>query len=219
MIITIDGPAGAGKSSVAKSLAERLGFRFLDTGAMYRAVAFAGMRKGLDWDRPGDLAELAARLDIRFDGRRIFLDGEDVSEAIRTPEVTAATRYAAGNPAVRSRLVELQRRAAEGQNIVTEGRDQGSVVFPDARCKIFLTAGPEERARRRLNELLAKGQPASLDQILASQNRRDAEDSARSVGPLIPAPDALELRTDGLTLEQVVDKIETIARERMGDSL
>jgi cytidylate kinase len=217
MIITIDGPAGAGKSSVAKMLARRLGFRFLDTGAMYRAVALAGMRAGLDWDRPGDLAALAGRLEIRVEGGRFFLDGEDVSEAIRTTEVTAVTRFAAGNPAVRAQLVELQRRTAEGQNIVTEGRDQGTVAFPDAQCKIFLTAGPEERARRRLNELLAKGEPVTLDQVLAAQNRRDAEDSTRAVGPLLPAPDAVEVRTDGLSLEQVVEKIEAIAREKMGD--
>jgi CMP/dCMP kinase len=217
MIITIDGPAGAGKSSVAKMLARRLGFRFLDTGAMYRAVALAGMRAGLDWDRPDDMAALAGRLEIRVEGDRIFLDGEDVSEAIRTTEVTAVTRFAAGNPAVRAQLVELQRRTAEGQNIVTEGRDQGTVAFPDAQCKIFLTAGPEERARRRLNELLTKGQSATLDQILAAQNRRDAEDSSRSVGPLLPAADAVEVRTDGLSLEKVVEKIESIAREKMGD--
>jgi CMP/dCMP kinase len=217
MLITIDGPAGAGKSSVAKMLARRLGFRFLDTGAMYRAVALAGMREGLDWDRPGDLAALAGRLDIRFEGERIFLDGEDVSEAIRTTEVTAVTRYAAGNPAVRSHLVELQRRTAADQNFVTEGRDQGTVAFPDARCKIFLTAGPEERARRRLNELLAKGEPVTLEQVLAAQNRRDAEDSSRSVGPLLPAADAVEVCTDGLSLEKTVANIEAIARDKIGD--
>ena len=215
MIITIDGPAGAGKSSVAKLLAARLGFRFLDTGAMYRAVALAGMRHGLDWDRPDDLAELAGRIDLRFDGERIFLDGEDVSEAIRTTEVTAVTRYAAGNPAVRDRLVELQRRTAAGQNIVTEGRDQGTVAFPFAECKIFLIASPEERARRRLHELAAKSEPVTLEQVLAAQNRRDREDSSRSVGPLMPAADAVEVCTDGLSLEKVVDKLETIARGKM----
>jgi CMP/dCMP kinase len=214
MIITIDGPAGAGKSSVAKLLAARLGFRFLDTGAMYRAVALAGMRKGLDWDRPEDLTELAGRIELRFDGERLFLDGEDVSGAIRTSEVTAVTRYAAGNPAVRGRLVELQRRAAAGQNIVTEGRDQGTIAFPFAECKFFLVASPEERARRRLRELAAKSEPVTLEQVLAAQNRRDREDAGRSVGPLKPAADAVEVCTDGLSLEEVVEKLETIAREK-----
>jgi CMP/dCMP kinase len=215
MIITIDGPAGAGKSSVAKLLAWRLGFRFLDTGAMYRAVALAGMRKGLDWDQPGDLAELAKCIELRVEGERIFLDGEDVSEAVRSTEVTAVTRYAADNPAVRAQLVELQRRTAAGQNIVTEGRDQGTVAFPDAECKIFLTASPEERARRRLNELLAKNEPVTLAQVLAAQNRRDREDSSRSVGPLLPAADAVEVCTDGLSLDRTVDKLEAIVRRKM----
>jgi CMP/dCMP kinase len=214
MIITIDGPAGAGKSSVAKLLARRLGFRFLDTGAMYRAVALAGMREGLDWDQPDDLAELAGQIELRIVGERTFLDGEDVSDAIRTTEVTAVTRYAAGNPAVRARLVELQRRMAAGQNIVTEGRDQGTVAFPDAECKIFLTASPEERARRRHGELQAENEPVTLEQVLAAQNRRDREDSSRSVGPLLPADDAVEFCTDGLSLEGVVEKLETLVREK-----
>jgi cytidylate kinase len=214
MIITIDGPAGAGKSSVAKLLAKRLGFRFLDTGAMYRAVALAGMRHQLDWNRPRDMAELARRVDLRVEGDRIFLDGEDVSQTIRTTEVTAVTRYAAGNPAVRERLVELQRLAASGQNIVTEGRDQGTVVFPNAQCKIFLTASPEERARRRLDELRAKYISTTLEEVLSSQNRRDHEDASRDVGPLQPAEDALVVSTDGLSLEEVVDKLEAIARKR-----
>jgi CMP/dCMP kinase len=215
MIITIDGPAGAGKSSVAKLLAARLGFRFLDTGAMYRAVALAGMKRGLDWDQPNDLADLAGQIDLRFDGERIFLNGEDISEAIRTTEVTAVTRYAAGNPAVRERLVELQRRAAEGKNIVAEGRDQGTVAFPFAECKIFLVASPEERARRRLRELAAKNEPVTLEQVLAAQNRRDCEDEQRSVGPLKPADDAIEVCTDGLSLNEVVDRLEAIARGKM----
>ena len=147
MIITIDGPAGAGKSSVARALARRLGFAFLDTGAMYRAVALAGKRKGLDWDQPGDLADLAHRIDLNLEDDRIYLDGEDVSEEIRTSDVTAVTRYAADNQQVRRHLVDLQRAAAAGKNIVTEGRDQGTLAFPNAQCKIFLTASPQERAQ------------------------------------------------------------------------
>src|SRR3972149_3318225 len=125
MIITIDGPAGAGKSSVARALARRLGFQFLDTGAMYRAVALAGKRKGLDWDQPDELARLARRIDLYLQGERIYLGGEDVSEDIRSSAITAVTRYAADNPQVRHHLVDLQRRAASGRNVVTEGRDQG----------------------------------------------------------------------------------------------
>ena len=143
MIITIDGPAGAGKSTVARALARRLNFRFLDTGAMYRAVALAALRRGCDWDLPDDLARLARTLTIAVDGDRISVDGEDVSEAVRSVEVTAVTRYAADNPRVRAHLVELQRRLAGGDDIVVEGRDQGTVAFPAAECKIYLTAGAE----------------------------------------------------------------------------
>jgi cytidylate kinase len=213
MIVTIDGPAGAGKSSVAKALAGRLGFFHLDTGAMYRAVALAGLRQGVDWDRPEQLAELAAVIDLRVRGERIMLQGEDVTAAVRTQEVTAATRHAAGNPQVRARLVLLQREAAEGRDVVTEGRDQGTVVFPAAACKIFLTASPAERARRRLLDLQQQGESATLQQILAQQQRRDEEDAARAVGPLRRATDAVEVLTDGLTQDEVVDRLEALVRE------
>ncbi len=215
MIITIDGPAGAGKSTVARALARRLGFRFLDTGAMYRAVALAGMRSRVDWNLAAQMADLACRLDLRVRDDRILLDGEDVTEAVRTSDVTAVTRYAAGNPRVRQRLVELQREIAGGGNFVTEGRDQGTVVFPDAQCKIFLTASPEERARRRLADLHAQGEQATLEEVLAAQRRRDSEDASREVGPLVPAADAIQVSTDGLSLEQVVDKLELLARAAM----
>lgn len=212
MIITIDGPAGAGKSSVAKALARRLGFRFLDTGAMYRAVALAGLRRGLDWDMPQDLAHLAAKLDLKVAGDRILLDGEDVSETVRTSEVTAVTRYAADNPQVREHLVALQRTLAGADDIVTEGRDQGTVAFPNAECKIFLTASPEERARRRLRDLQAQGEPVTLEQVLAAQERRDRQDAARAVGPLQPAADAVEVCTDGMNVTEVVDRLVEIIK-------
>jgi CMP/dCMP kinase len=215
MIITIDGPAGAGKSSVARALARRLGFRFLDTGAMYRAVALAGKRHGLDWDMPEELARLARKIDLKVIDDRIVLDGEDVTEAVRTSGVTAVTRYAADNPQVREHLVRLQRTLAANDNIVTEGRDQGTVAFPDAECKIFLTASPEERARRRLNDLQSQGEPVTLEQVLAAQERRDLQDVIRLVGPLVPASDAIKVCTDGMTLDGVVDRLEEIARKTM----
>lgn len=212
MIVAIDGPAGAGKSSVAKALARRLGFFHLDTGAMYRAVALAGLRQRVDWSRPDELAELAENLDLKVCGEGICLQGEDVTAAVRAQEVTAATRYAAGNPRVRTQLVLLQREAAAGKDVVTEGRDQGTVVFPAAECKIFLTGSPAERARRRLLDLQQQGEAATLEQILAEQTRRDTEDAARAVGPLRRADDAIEVLTDGLTQEQVVDRLEALVR-------
>lgn len=217
MIITIDGPAGAGKSSAARTLARRLGFRFLDTGAMYRAVALAGMRRGLDWDVPEDLARLAERLQFRLAGDRLLLDGEDVTDAVRTTAVTAVTRYAADNPQVRRRLVELQRVLAAAGDFVSEGRDQGTVAFPQAECKFFLTASPLERARRRLRDLQSQGEPVALEQVLAAQERRDREDASRPVGPLVPAADAIQVSTDGMTLDQVVDRLEELARKKMGN--
>lgn len=215
MIVTIDGPAGAGKSTVAQALARRLGFSYLDTGAMYRAVALAGLRRGVAWDRPEQLAELARQVDIRVTDDRIHLDGEDVTETVRSLEVTSVTRHAAGNPQVREYLVELQRTVAAGRDdTVTEGRDQGTVVFPHAACKIFLTASPPERARRRLEDLAVRGETATLEEILAAQERRDREDSTRAVGPLVRAPDAIEVLTDGLTIDEVVDRLEALVRKR-----
>jgi cytidylate kinase len=215
MIVTIDGPAGAGKSTVARALARRLGYCYLDTGAMYRAVALAGLQAGVDWNRPEQLAELAATLDLRVSGERIYLRGEDVTDAVRTQEVTSVTRHAANHPQVRAHLVLLQRAVAAGQDMVTEGRDQGTVVFPRAECKIFLTASPEERARRRQHDLRQRGEPATLLEILAAQQRRDSEDAAREVGPLLRAEDAIEVPTDGLTQDQVVDRLEELVRRRM----
>jgi len=215
MIVTIDGPAGAGKSTVARALARRLGYCYLDTGAMYRAVALAGLQAGVDWNRPEQLAELAATLHLRVSGAKVFLQGEDVTGAVRSQVVTSVTRHAANHPQVRSRLVLLQRAVAAGQDVVTEGRDQGTVVFPQAECKIFLTASPEERARRRQHDLQQRGEPATLEEILAAQARRDHEDATRSIGPLCRAEDAVEVLTDGLTQEQVVDRLEELVRSRM----
>jgi cytidylate kinase len=210
VIITIDGPAAAGKSTVARALARRLGYRYLDTGAMYRAVALAGLRRGLEWNRPEQLAELAPRLDIELIEDRVFLDGEDVTEAVRSVEVTAVTRHAADNLQVRNHLVSLQRAAAAGGHVVAEGRDQGSVVFPDADCKIFLNASPQERARRRLEDLKAQGEPKPLEDVLDDLTRRDRQDANRPVGPLLRPPGAFELDTDRMTLDEVVDQLESM---------
>jgi len=184
---------------------------------MYRAVALAGLQAGVDWNRPEQLAELAPTLDLRVSGERIYLRDEDVTDAVRTQEVTSVTRYAANHPQVRAHLVLLQRATVAGQDVVTEGRDQGTVVFPQAECKIFLTASAEERARRRQCDLQQRGEAATLQQILAAQERRDHEDATRAVGPLLRAADAVEVLTDGLTQEQVVDRLEELVRSRMNE--
>jgi cytidylate kinase len=214
MIVAIDGPAGAGKSSIARRLAERLGFQFLDTGAMYRAVALAAIRRGLGPEDADQIARLAESLKIDMRHERTFLDAEDVSAAIRTSEVSAAVYLAADNVAVRRRLVELQRQIANQRDTVTEGRDQGTVAFPEAACKIFLTASPQERARRRYEELLGRGEPATFDEVLAQQDDRDRRDAVRPVGALLKAADAIEVITDGMTPEDVVQRLEEIVRAR-----
>jgi cytidylate kinase len=216
MIVAIDGPAGAGKSTITRTLARRLGFAFLDTGAMYRAVTLAALRRGVAWDDVASLARVAEEVVIELDGDQVLLDGEDVSQEIRWPAVTSAIAGVADNVQVRQRLVEQQRRIAEGkENIVTEGRDQGTVAFPDAECKIFLTASPEERARRRLEELRSRGQEATLEEVLADQNERDRRDQSRPVGRLAKAADAVEVCTDGLTPDEVVARLEEIVRSKL----
>lgn len=180
---------------------------------MYRAVALAAMRCGHAWDRPGELVVVARNLKIQVTEDRILLDGEDVTEAVRSSEVTALTRFAADNPGVRQLLVQLQREVADGRDIVTEGRDQGTVAFPDAECKIFLTASPQQRALRRLQDLAAQGETTTLDEVLADISRRDKQDASRPVGALVAAPDAIEVFTDGMTVEQVVDCLAAVVRE------
>jgi cytidylate kinase len=215
MIVTIDGPAGAGKSSAARLLARRLGFEFLDTGATYRAVALAALRAGLDACDEAALAGLLARLRLEMppDGR-VVLDGEDVTGLIRTPEVTAASSELAVVPAVRRRLAELQRTCAAGRDMVCEGRDQGTVVFPDAGCKFFLTADPAERVRRRQRELTARGRAVDLDALRRDVAERDQRDAGRALAPMRPAADAVVLDSTALTLEQVVDHMEQEVRRR-----
>ncbi len=215
MVITIDGPAGAGKSSVARTLARRLAFRFLDTGAMYRAVALAALQRGLAWEDTAALSALVPRLAIEVTEQSVRLDGQDVTEAIRAMEITSVVHHVADNVKVREHLVQLQRRIAEAGNYVTEGRDQGTVAFPNAQCKIFLTASPEERARRRMADLAARGANVTLEEVLEQQEERDERDRHRPIGRMVPAPDAIEVSTDGMTPEEVVWHVEQIVRQAL----
>jgi CMP/dCMP kinase len=208
MIVTLDGPAGAGKSSAAKALAGRLGFDYLDTGAMYRAVTLAVLRAGIDPLDQQAVTELLAQLRLDMSPGRVLLNGEDVTEQIRAAKVTYASGRVADSPIVRRRLVELQREWAAGRNIVCEGRDQGTVVFPDAACKFFLTADAQERARRRQREMAARGEVFAWDEILRAQEERDRRDRARDLAPMIPAADAIILDTTHLGLDQVVERME-----------
>ena len=215
MIVTIDGPAGAGKSTVARQLADKLGFDFLDTGAMYRCVALLGSRQQIDWADQPALAAIAAALPLEFDGARVLLEGEDVSAEIRTPEVTALIHYAADNTQVREAMVALQRKLAAEDDVVTEGRDQGTVDFPHAECKIFLSASAEERAKRRVEQMRQAGKEVSVEQVLEQQNLRDQQDEAREIGGLKAADDALVVITDGMRAFEVVEHLERLVRIRM----
>src|SRR5512142_1111457 len=199
-IVAIDGPAGAGKSTVARAVADELAFTYLDTGAMYRAVALAAAEHNID------PAALASTLKIEARGGRIVVDGRDVTDDIRTPEVSEAASRAAADPEVRRAVVEMQRRLLSSGDWVAEGRDIGTVVAPDAEVKVFLTADPAERARRRAAEL-----GADLETVLAEQAIRDERDRTREHSPLEPAPGAVEIDTTGLTLDQVVERVAGLA--------
>jgi cytidylate kinase len=212
LVITLDGPAGAGKSTVAKVLAKRLGVSYLDTGAMYRALTLKALRLQMDLSDQEALTTLARRTKIAFedmpDGSlHVTLDGEDVAEAIRTPEVTNNTFYAARTLGVRTLMVAWQRAIGTSRSIVTDGRDQGTVVFTDARYKFYLDADVEERVRRRFKELTEAGRKVDFEELRADIKERDHKDMTRSVGPLKKAPDAVTIDSTGLTVDGVVNKI------------
>ena len=211
-VVTIDGPAGAGKSTVARLVAESLGWRLLDTGAMYRAVTLAALRAGIDLAVEEALGGLAEQVAVRLPPGRVLLDGLDVTDLIRTVEVTRASRYLADSPRVRAQLVRLQREFAAENRVVAEGRDQGTVVFPDAACKFFLTATIAERARRRHAEYLAKGEAIALEVVARDLADRDQRDADRAIAPMRPAHDAQVVDTTGVALAEVVARIEGHAR-------
>jgi CMP/dCMP kinase len=212
MIVTIDGPAGSGKSTAAKGLAKRLGFEFLDTGAMYRAVALALTRSKIPFSDAGRVVEFLNLTRLEMPLGKVLLNGEDISEAIRHPSISDASSRVAVEPHVRAVLVGWQRQIANGRNMVCEGRDQGSVVFSDSPCKFYLTARPETRAARRLSDLGARGISATVEGVLESLEIRDSRDRYREVGPLLPAPDAIVIETDNMTPEQVLDRLEAEVR-------
>jgi cytidylate kinase len=216
MIVTIDGPAGSGKSTAAKGLARRLQFEFLDTGAMFRAVALAALRAGVCWDDPAGLEALLQRIRLEMLPGGVMLDGEDVSGLIRTPQMSEGASVVAKSAVVRPRLAALQRRIADGRNMVCEGRDQGTVVFPDAGCKFFLTADSEERLRRRRDQLRASGQMVDEDELRRQTKQRDERDANRELAPTRPAEDAIVFDTTDKTVEQVIDYMEQEVRRRLG---
>jgi CMP/dCMP kinase len=216
IVVAIDGPAGAGKSTVARRIAKRLGFTYINTGAMYRAIALWALRLGTELSDMHRLEQLAkeAKLELSADGTRVALNGEDVTEAVRSPQVTEAASKISAIPAVRRALVELQRKMAQETSVVMEGRDIGSVVFPDAQVKIFLDAAPQERARRRTLELRESGTATNSETVEAEMQARDQRDRTRAEAPLVQHPDSQLIETTGLNIEQVEEAVLKVVRSK-----
>ncbi len=217
-VITIDGPSGAGKGTVSTLLAQKLGWHFLDSGAIYRVLAVASVHHQIPAEDEAGLLPLATGLDVNFDttdqGVRIMLEGEDVSDTIRTEQVGAVASKIASLPTIREALLRRQRGFKQAPGLVADGRDMGTVVFPEAVVKIFLTASADERAKRRFKQLKAKGDDVSMSRLLADIKARDERDANRLVAPLIPAKDALVLDSTSLDVEQVLEKIELFVNEK-----
>ena len=218
--IAIDGPAGAGKSTLARKAAGELGFLYVDTGAIYRTVALKVRRAGADPERPEQVVPLLEGLDLRMDygpdgAQRMYLEGEDISQAIRTSEVSGLASKVSAIPEVRAFLLDVQRRQAREHDVVMDGRDIGTVVLPRADVKIFLTAAPEARARRRLLELQQRGEPAEYERVLADILRRDEQDRTRSIAPLRQAEDAVLLDTTNLNLAESLPALLSMIKERI----
>jgi len=216
-VVAIDGPSGAGKSTVAREVARRMGLLYLDTGALYRAVGFAAREGGVNPADPGAMAALCARLDLAVDAgplgeTRVHVDGRDVTGALRTQEMAALASAVSAQPCVRERLLGLQREAGARGGVILDGRDIGTVVFPDADLKVFLDASAEVRARRRADELADRGEATDPERVLAETRARDAADRGRAVAPLKAAPDAVRLDTTALTLEAVIERVCDLVR-------
>jgi cytidylate kinase len=219
LLITIDGPAGAGKSTVSRRLAEELGYTYVDTGALYRAVALAAMAKGCAADDDTGLAEICARLTLRFEnslkGPRLYSNGDDITERIRTPEITMLASAVSARHVVREYLLDVQREMGKGGGAVFEGRDMGTVVFPDADVKFFLDADLDTRALRRFQESAAEESSTELSKVREAMKKRDANDSSRALAPLKPAGDAVRIDSSPLTIDEVV---EAMLREIRGSN-
>jgi len=209
MIIAVDGPSAAGKSTVAKLLAKELGIEYIDTGAMYRAVALKVIRLGVDTDDESALALMLDNTDVDLLGAEVLLDGEDVSGSIRTEEVSMQASRISAIPAVRGKLVALQREMGARKSVVMDGRDIGSNVFPGAEYKFFITASPEVRAERRMKELLERGENVSFDDVLEDVKKRDWDDSNRKLNPLVQTEDAILIVTDDLGIEEAIDLVKS----------
>lgn len=219
MNVAIDGPAGAGKSTIARAAAKKLGFIYVDTGALYRAIGVYSLRNGLDTENPetveGTLPHIQVELQFQDGVQHVLLNGEDVSEEIRTPQASMAASAVSAVPAVRRFLFDLQREIAAKNDCIMDGRDIGTVVLPQAEVKIFLTASPETRAMRRFKELQEKGAPDTYEAVLADLKQRDYNDSHRAVAPLKPAEDSVLVDTSALTLPQSVEKVIEVIKEKL----
>ena len=217
MIVTIDGPAGSGKSTAARGLAQRLGFDYIDTGAMYRAVAHSCLASDIDTTDRASVTERAAELRIGFDGQDVLLDGINIYAAVRSPSISEAASRVAQHPGVRAEMVRQQQAMVRERDMVTEGRDQGTEVFPDAECKFFLEASAEVRAVRRQEELLARGVEVPLEETLEQIRQRDHRDRTREISPLRPADDAIVIDSSELTADGVLDRFEAHVRQCLED--